>query len=85
MKKNILSNEQINKVVKQAQEISEGNYKQAESTAKNHASLQALQIKINAELIKTIRHLDEKNSNLQKYLLWLSVVATVATLGALLG
>lgn len=85
MKKHILNNQEIDRVIRQAQEISEGNYKQAESTAKNHASLQALQIKVNAELIKTIRHLDEKNSNLQKYLLWLSVAATVATLAALLG
>lgn len=85
MKKDILSSEQINKVVRQAQKISEGDYKQAESTAKNHATLQALQIKVNAELIKTIRHLDEKNGKLQKLLFWLSVVATFATLAALLG
>jgi hypothetical protein len=40
MTKNILSDQENESMVSQAQEISKGNYKQAESTAKNHASLQ---------------------------------------------
>jgi signal transduction histidine kinase len=82
--KTILKNQEIDKIVEQARKIASGNYKKAVSTATNHANLQALQIKINAELSKTIRHLDEKNEKLQKLLFWLSIVATVATIAALL-
>jgi hypothetical protein len=82
--KTILKNQEIDKIVEQARKIAGGNYKKAESTATNHANLQALQIKINAELIKTIRQLDEKNEKLQKLIFWLSVIATVATFVALL-
>lgn len=60
MKEKILDTQDIDKVVAQAQEIAGGRYDKAEITAKQHATLQSLQIKINAELIKTIRHLDKK-------------------------
>lgn len=79
-----LTNGEIDKIVKQATEIAAGDYKTHEPTAQNHAALQALQIKINVELIKTIRELDAKNEKLQKFVFWLSVVATIATVVALL-
>ncbi len=82
--KKVITSEDIYRVINEAQAIAKGNYKQAESTARNHASLQALQIRVNAELIKTIRHLDEKNEKLQKLLFWLSLVATLATIVALI-
>jgi hypothetical protein len=77
------TNQDIEADVEEAAAIAKGNYERAESTARNHASLQALQIKVNAELIKTIRHLDEKNERLQKLIFWLSVIATIATIVAL--
>lgn len=76
--------DEIEGVVASAKMIAEGDYSHSVSTATNHAKLQALQIKMNSELIKTIRHLDRKNSMLQKFIAVLSVVATVATVVALL-
>lgn len=81
--KQVLSNEELDKLVQEAQEIAAGDYKEHEPTARNHAKLQALHVRTDAELIKTIRQLDEKNSRLQQLVLWLSVVATVATIVAL--
>lgn len=75
---------EIESVVDEAKQIAEGDYTHSVSTATNHARLQALQIKMNSELIKTIRHLDRKNSVLQKFIAVLSVVATIATVVALL-
>jgi hypothetical protein len=74
---------QLAQTIQEAEAIAEGNYKQAESTARNHAKLAALQIKVNGDLIKTIRHLDAKNARLQKYVAFLSVVATLAAIIAL--
>lgn len=79
-----LSSKEIDKIVAQAEGIAAGDYRTHEPTARNHAALQALEIKTNAELIKTIRQLDQKNEKLQKLLFWLSVLATVATIVALL-
>ncbi len=81
--KHILSNTELDTLVQEAQSIAGGDYKTHEPTARNHAKLQALHVRTDAELIKTIRHLDEKNGKLQKLLFWLSVVATVATIVAL--
>jgi hypothetical protein len=82
--KQILTDDQIANIIGEADNIAKADYKEPEPTARQHAKLQSLQIKVNAELIKTIRHLDEKNGKLQKLLFWLSVVATVATVVALL-
>lgn len=79
-----LDSQEIDKIVANASKIAAGDYKKAESTAKNHASLQKLQITINAELIKTIRHLDSKNQKLQKQIAWLTLIAAAATIVALL-
>lgn len=84
MSKDSLSDQEINRIVEEADTIASGDYKTHEPTARNHAALQALEIKTNAELIRTIRQLDQKNGKLQKLLFWLSVVATVATVIALL-
>lgn len=78
-----VNDKQIDRIVKKAEEIVGGDYNTHEPTAKNHAALQALNIKVNGELIKTIRALDEKNSKLQKSVLLLSVIATVSALIAL--
>ncbi len=78
-----VNDKQIDKIVKKAEEIVKGDYNTHEPTAKNHAALQALNIKVNGELIKTIRALDEKNSKLQKSVLLLSVIATISALIAL--
>jgi hypothetical protein len=78
-----MDNSQIDQTVKEAQEIAGGDYRTHEPTARNHASLQALQIKINGELIKTIRNLDAKNSKLQAAVAWLAVIATLASIIAL--
>lgn len=75
---------EIDSTVAEAKKLAEGDYSHSVSTATNHAKLQALQIKMNSELIKTIRHLDRKNSVLQKFIAVLSVVATIATVVALL-
>jgi hypothetical protein len=75
---------QIDKVIAQAQEIAaRDNYASHEPTARNHAELQALQIQVNGELIKTIRGLDAKNAKLQRLLFWLSLIATASALIAL--
>jgi hypothetical protein len=79
-----ISDKEIDKVIKQAQAIAAGDFATHEPTARNHAALQALQIKTNGELIKTIRSLDAKNAKLQKLLFWLSVVATFSAIVALL-
>ena len=71
------SNQEIDRIIKEAKKIATGDYSSHEPTARNHAALQALQIKINGELIKTIRNLDEKSAKLQKLLFVLSVIATV--------
>jgi len=81
--KHILSDQAINNIVKKSQTIANGDYKTHEPTARNHAALQALQIKINAELIKTIRNLDQKNEKLQRFIFLLTIVATLATVVAL--
>jgi NTP pyrophosphatase (non-canonical NTP hydrolase) len=81
--KHIITNNELDELVKDAQDIAAGDYAAHEPTARNHAALQARLVMVNAELIKTIRHLDEKNGKLQKLLFWLSAVATVATLVAL--
>ena len=78
-----IRNDEINAVVNEAKEIAAGDYRTHEPTARNHAALQALQIKVNSELIKTIRNLDRKNATLQKFIAVLSVIATVATIVAL--
>ncbi len=80
---NKVDNDQIDELVKKAEEIVKGDYNTHEPTAKNHAALQALEIKVTGELIKTIRVLDEKNSKLQKTVLWLSIIATISALIAL--
>ena len=80
---NKVNNSQLDQLVKKSEEIVHGNYETHEPTAKNHAALQALEIKVTSELIKTIRILDEKNSKLQNTVLWLSIVATVSALIAL--
>jgi hypothetical protein len=80
----VTSDKEIDKVIKQAQNIASGDFATHEPTARNHAALQALQIKINGELIKTIRGLDAKNAKLQKLLFWLSVIATFSAIVALL-
>jgi|KBSSwiStaDraftv2_1062776.scaffolds.fasta_scaffold1200196_1 hypothetical protein len=80
----MVDNKEIDRVVKEAREIAAADYRSHEPTARNHAALQALQIKINGELIKTIRSLDAKNAKLQKLLFLLSVVATFAAIVALL-
>lgn len=82
--KQILNNDELDKLVGEAQDIAQADYSSHEPTARNHAALQSRLVMVNAELIKTIRHLDEKNGKLQRLLFWLSVVATVATLVALL-
>ena len=79
----IVDNNQIDRLVDNAQVIARGDYQTHEPTAKNHAALQALEIKVTGELIKTIRSLDEKNSKLQKTVLLLSIVAAVSALIAL--
>lgn len=78
-----VNNHEIDQLVKKAEEIVKGDYNTHEPTAKNHAALQALEIKVTGELIKTIRVLDEKNSKLQKTVLWLSIIATISALIAL--
>lgn len=82
--KQILSNEELDKLVKKAEKIATGDYRSHIDTATNHAALQSLHVKTDAELIKTIHQLDEKNGKLQKLLFWLFVIATVATIVALL-
>ena len=79
-----LSSTAIDQIVVEAQKIAAGDYKEHEPTARNHAALQAKIIEVNGELIKTIRLLDAKNSKLQLYLAWLALVATAASLIALL-
>lgn len=79
-----VSEKEIDKVIKQAEKIAAGDYQSHEPTARNHAALQALQVKINGELIKTIRGLDAKNAKLQRLLFWLSVVATISAVTTLL-
>jgi len=78
-----MDNHQLDKIIKDAQQIAEGDYRTHEPTARNHAKLQALQIKVNSELIKTIRILDDKNSRLQKMIAVLSVVLAAAAIVAL--
>ncbi len=78
------SDKTIDKVIEQAQGIASGDFKTHEPTARGHAELMALQIKINGELIKTIRALDRKNAKLQQLLFWLSVIATLSAIIALL-
>lgn len=73
----------INETVAEAEKIAASDYKAHEPTARNHAKLQALQIRTNSELIRTIRNLDAKNSKLQKSVAILSVVATAAAIIAL--
>lgn len=80
---NTVNNREIDQLVKKAEEIVKGNYDTHEPTAKNHAALQGLEIKVSGELIKTIRALDEKNTKLQKTVLWLSIIATISALIAL--
>ncbi len=80
----MIGDKEIDKVIKQAEKIAAGDYATHEPTARNHAALQALQIRVNGELIKTIRSLDAKNAKLQRLLFWLSVVATVSAVIALL-
>lgn len=80
---NKVDDDQIDELVKKAEQIVRGKYDTHEPTAKNHAALQGLEIKVTGELIKTIRALDAKNSRLQRTVLWLSVVATFAALVAL--
>lgn len=80
---NKVNNAQIDRLVKKAEQIVKGKYDTHEPTAKNHAALQGIEIKVTGELIKTIRALDEKNSKLQKTVLWLSFVATISALIAL--
>lgn len=84
MSQQTLTNQEIDLIVNKAETIASGDYKTHEPTARNHAALQSLEIKTTAELIKTIRRLDEKNERLQRLLFWLSVIATVATIVALL-
>ena len=79
-----VGNKEIDQVVKEAENIAAGDYRSHEPTARNHAALQALQIKINGELIKTIRSLDAKNGRLQKLLFLLSMVATSCAIIAVL-
>jgi cytochrome oxidase assembly protein ShyY1 len=78
-----MEDQQIDKVVAEAEEIAASDYKQHESTARNHAKIQALLVRTNGELIKTIRSLDAKNSKLQYQVRWLSVIATIAAIIAL--
>lgn len=78
-----MDDSKLNNAIKEANDIAAGNYKEHEPTARNHAKLQALQITINSELIRTIRHLDTKNSKLQKQVAILSIVATAASIIAL--
>ena len=80
----ILSNAELERLAGEAEHIAAGDYRTHEPTARNHAKLQALQIKINGELIKTIRQLDDKNGKIQKLLVVLSIVATLSTVIALL-
>jgi hypothetical protein len=80
----VVDAKEIDKVVKEAEAIASDDYTSHEPTARNHARLQALQIKINGELIKTIRSLDAKNAKLQRLLFWLSVIATFSAVIALL-
>ena len=80
----MINNNEIDRVVKEAKKIAASDYTSHEPTARNHAALQALQIKINGELIKTIRSLDAKNAKLQKLLFLLSVIATFSAIVALL-
>jgi hypothetical protein len=75
--------QKIDKLVEEAKKIAAGDYSAAELTARNHATLQSLQISVNGELIKTIRHLDRKNSVLQRFIAVLSIIATIATFVAL--
>lgn len=82
--KHILTDDELDKLVENARDIAAGNYNSHVETATNHAALQALNVQTNTELIKTIRKLDEKNRKLQQLLFWLSVIATVATIVALL-
>lgn len=78
-----MDNTEIDQAVQEAEAIAAGNYKKHEPTARNHAKLQALEIKINSELIKTIRGLDAKNTRLQKSVVLLSIVATMSAVVAL--
>ena len=80
----MIGDKEIDKVIDEAKQLVAGDYSTHEPTARNHAALQALQIRVNGELIKTIRSLDAKNAKLQKLLFWLSVVATVSAIIALL-
>ena len=79
-----VGNTEIDKVIKQAEQIAAGDYRSHEPTARNHAALQALQIKINGELIKTIRSLDAKSARLQKLIFLLSIIATLCAVVAVL-
>jgi hypothetical protein len=74
---------EIDQIVAQAETIAGGKYAAHEETAKNHAKIQSLLVRTNGELIKTIRHLDAKNSKLQRQVAILSGVATIAALIAL--
>ena len=78
-----MNDQQIEETIAQADAIAASDYKQHESTARNHAKIQALLVRTNCELIKTIRKLDAKNSKLQQQVAWLSVIATVAAIIAL--
>lgn len=78
-----MNDKEIDETVAEAEKIAASDYKEHEPTARNHAKLQALQIKTNNELIRTIRNLDAKNSKLQKSVAILSVVATAAAIIAL--
>lgn len=80
---NRMDQTEIDETVAEAEQIAGGDYRTHEPTARNHAKLQALQIRTNSELIKTIRHLDAKNAKLQKSVAILSVVATLAAIIAL--
>jgi hypothetical protein len=78
-----MNNSELDRIVKEAEKIAASDYTEHEPTARNHANLQKLQIRVNSELIKTIRNLDAKNSKLQFMVALLSVVATVAAVIAL--
>jgi 16S rRNA C1402 N4-methylase RsmH len=78
-----MNEDTIDGAVKEAEAIANADYAKHEPTARNHAKLQAIQIRVNGELIKTIRNLDAKNERLQKQVALLSVVATLASIIAL--
>jgi len=78
-----MDSNQLDKIVKEAEKIAGGDYATHEPTARNHAKLQALQIKVNSELIKTIRILDDKNSKLQVMIAVMTVFVAAAAIIAL--